>query len=125
MLVVRQLPSEKSVVLAESFSGLVALTLLASASARIRGIIFVASFAEPLRPLLLRMAPLVSRSPALMRSAPSFLLRQYCLGKEATATQLTVLRNAIALVSPRVLGQRLAMVASRHSFGRAFTDVPA
>lgn len=76
-LVSRKLPPEKVVLLAESFSGLVALTLLASASARFRTIVFVGAFAEPPRPLLLRLAPLVSGAAGLMRSAPSFLLRQF------------------------------------------------
>jgi pimeloyl-[acyl-carrier protein] methyl ester esterase len=124
-LVRRKLPGENAIVLAESFSGLVALTLLAEGAARIQGVIFVGAFAEPPRPFLLRFAPLASRAPALMRSAPSFLLRQYCLGKDATAAQLNLLREALAAVSPRVLAQRLALVATRHSFGKAPFDVPA
>jgi pimeloyl-ACP methyl ester carboxylesterase len=124
-LVTRQLPSEKNVLLAESFSGLVALTLLMSASARIRAVIFVGAFAEPPRPFLLRLAPLAARSGALMRSAPSFLLRQYCLGKEATAADLKMLREALTAVSPDVLAQRLGLVAARHSFGKVSIDVPS
>jgi pimeloyl-[acyl-carrier protein] methyl ester esterase len=124
-LVARQLPAERAVVLAESFSGLVMLTLLANASARIRAVIFVAAFAEPPRPFLLRLAPIAARSGVLMRSAPSFLLRQYCLGKEATAADLKMLREALAAVSPEVLGQRLGLVAARHSFGKVSIDVPS
>jgi pimeloyl-ACP methyl ester carboxylesterase len=48
-LVVKQLPPGQSVVLAESFSGLVALTLLTEVATRIRGVIFVGAFAEPPR----------------------------------------------------------------------------
>jgi pimeloyl-ACP methyl ester carboxylesterase len=123
--VARQLPAEKTVLLAESFSGLVALTLLMSASARIHGVIFVGAFAEPPRPLLLRLAPLVSRSAGLMRSAPSFLLRQYCIGKEATAADVRMMREAIGRVSPEVLAQRLKLVATRHSFDKAPIKVPS
>ena len=122
--VLRQLPPDKAILVAESFSGLVALRLLASASARIRGIIFVGAFAEPPRPLLVRLAPLVSRSTALLRSAPAFLLRQFCIGKDATADDLRLLREAIAAVSPSVLAQRLALVGARHSFGKGPLDVP-
>jgi pimeloyl-ACP methyl ester carboxylesterase len=115
----------KAVLLAESFSGLVALTLLANGPARIAGVIFVGAFAEPPRPLLLRLAPLLSRSAGVMRSMPSFLLRQYCLGWHASAAQLKMLREATASVAPEVLAQRLALVASRHSFGKAPIEVPA
>jgi pimeloyl-[acyl-carrier protein] methyl ester esterase len=124
-LVLRRLPQEKIILLAESFSGLVALALLANSPARLRGIIFVGAFAEPPRPLLLRLAPLVSRSAVLMRSAPSFLLRQYCLGKDATAADLKLLRETIAGVSPAVLAHRLELVGARHSFGRGRFEVPA
>jgi pimeloyl-[acyl-carrier protein] methyl ester esterase len=122
---VKQLPPGQSVVLAESFSGLVALTLLTEAATRIRGVIFVGAFAEPPRPFLLRLAPVISRSAALLRSMPSFMLRQYCLGKDATAAQLNLLREALAAVSPTVLAQRLALVGARHSFGKAPFNVPS
>jgi len=121
--VLRHLPAEKVVLLAESFSGLVALAVLASSPARVRGVIFVGAFAEPPRPLLLRFAPLVSRVGGLMRSIPSFFLRRYCLGAQATTSELNALREAIAAVAPAVLAQRLALIATRHSFGTS--DVPA
>ena len=123
-LVLRQLPPGKSVLLAESFSGLVALALLASTPARVRGLIFVAGFAEPPRPLLLRLAPLVSPAAGLMRAAPAFMLRQYCLGKGATASDLKHLRDTVTSVSPNVLSQRLSLVATRHSFGRGRFEMP-
>jgi pimeloyl-ACP methyl ester carboxylesterase len=123
-LVLRQLPASKVTIVAESFSGLVALSLLTSAAARISGVIFVGAFAEPPRPLLLRLSPLASRSPGLLRSSPAFLLRQFCLGAEATTRDLASLREALAAVSPAVLAQRLALVASRHAFAKSF-DVPS
>ena len=113
------------ILVAESFSGLVALTLLMNAQARFRGVIFVGAFAEPPRPLLLRLAPLVSRGAGLMRSAPAFLLRQFCLGNDATAADLKMLREALACVSPDVLAQRLQLIGTRHSFGKAPFEVPA
>jgi pimeloyl-ACP methyl ester carboxylesterase len=124
-LVVKQLPSGQSVVLAESFSGLVALTLLTEVASRVRSVIFVGAFAEPPRPFLLRLAPVVSGSAALLRSMPSFVLRQYCLGKDATAAQLNLLREALAAVSPKVLAQRLSLIGARHSFGKTRFNVPA
>lgn len=121
--VIRQLPEEKVVLLAESFSGLVALTLLAEAASRISTVIFVGAFAEPPRPLLLKL-PLVSRAASLARAAPSFLLRRYCLGNDATVAQLNLLRKALAAVAPEVLAHRLALVGTRHSFGKAPFTVP-
>jgi pimeloyl-[acyl-carrier protein] methyl ester esterase len=122
-LVQRQMPVGKSVLLAESFSGLVALALLGEAPSKVGAVCFVGAFAEPPRPFLLRLAPLASRSAALLRSTPAFLLRQYCLGSDATAAQLRLLRESLASVSPKVLGQRLSIVAARHSFGKP-VDIP-
>jgi pimeloyl-[acyl-carrier protein] methyl ester esterase len=113
-LVSRRLPNGKVVVLAESFSGLVLLSLLGRRPAHVVGAIFVGAFAEPPRPLLLRFAPLVARCGPVMRSAPSFLLRQYCLGKAASAAQIRMVREALAAVSPSVLSHRFGLVAQRH-----------
>ncbi len=122
-LVTRELPQGKATVIAESFSGLVALQILSSAAARIGRVIFVGAFAEPPRPMLLRFAPLALGSRALLRSAPAFLLRQFCLSAEATTGDLRLLREALAAVSPAVLAQRLALVGARHAFGKRF-EVP-
>lgn len=123
--VLRQLPDRRVVLLAESFSGLVALTILANAAARVRAVIFVGAFAEPPRPFLLRLAPLASHAAGWVGSVPSFFLRRYCLGPEASAEELNELRQAIAAVAPGVLAQRLALVAKRHSFGALPSEVPA
>ena len=109
--VARRLPAERSVVLAESFSGRVLLALLARRPSNVAGAIFVGAFAEPPRPFLLRLAPLAARSGAMVRAAPSFLLRQYCLGTEASAEQVQMVRRALAAVSPQVLAQRLSLIA--------------
>jgi len=112
------------VVVAESFSGLVALTLLARGLARFRALVFVAGFAEPPRPFLLRMTPLFKRAAPLVQSAPAFLLRQYCLGRDATAADLKRFREAVSGVSPAVLAHRLSLVGTRHSFGTDTFNVP-
>jgi pimeloyl-ACP methyl ester carboxylesterase len=122
--VLRRLPAEKFVLVAESFSGLVALTLLPEAAERIRGVVFVGAFAEPPRPLLLRLAPMVGHSSTLLRSMPSFLLRQFCVGADATATSIRELRNTISSVAPAVLVQRLAIVSRRHVFKRPSVEIP-
>src|SRR4051812_17564426 len=102
--VIRQLPGDKAVLLA--------------------AVIFVGAFAEPARPLLLRLAPVVSRAGPLMRNTPAFLLRQFCLGGDATVSQLNLLRGALAAVPPQVLSSRLALIGARRSWGKANFGVP-
>lgn len=123
-LVARQLPHQEFVLLAESFSGLVALALLADAAPRLSGVLFVGGFAEPPRRLLLQLATLVPWAGSAMRSAPPFLLRQFCLGKTANSQQLALLREALAAVSPSVLTHRLGLVAARQPFGKKQFAIP-
>jgi pimeloyl-ACP methyl ester carboxylesterase len=120
---VKQLPDGKSVLIAESFSGLVALALLPDAASRFHGVIFVGAFAEPPRPMVLRFAPVLSGSSALVRAIPAFLLRQLCLGPDASAESIRQLRETIASVSPAVIAQRLAIVGRRQSFKRLPRDL--
>jgi pimeloyl-[acyl-carrier protein] methyl ester esterase len=122
--VIRQLPADKVVLLAESFSGLVALRVLTEAQSRVAAVLFVGAFAEPPRPFLLRLTPLVARAGPLMRSAPAFLLRQFCLGKGASVADLNLLRETLATVPPQVLAHRVALVGTRHSFGRSKFTAP-
>lgn len=122
--VARQLPHHTFVLLAESFSGLVALTLIADNVPGLKRVLFIAGFAEPARRFLLRLAPLVPWAGSAIRSAPSFLLRQFCLGKEANSQQLVLVRNALATVTPAVLANRLGLVAARQSFGRKQFSIP-
>jgi len=122
--VIRHLQGDKAVLLAESFSGLVALRVLQEALSRIAAVIFVGAFAEPPRPLLLRLAPVVSRAGPLMRNTPAFLLRQFCLGRDATVSQLNLLRETLAAVPPQALSSRLALIGARQAWGKAKFGVP-
>jgi pimeloyl-[acyl-carrier protein] methyl ester esterase len=122
-LVTSQLPAD-TVVLAESFSGLVALDLLSRQSPRIKCVLFVATFAESPNPLL-RLVPLLPWAGSLMRAAPAFGLRKFCMGREATAEQLALLKEALATVSPRVLAHRLGLIGARQSLTESKFNVPS
>lgn len=123
-VVVQQLPHEDVVLLAESFSGLIALMLLAQGTPRIKGVLFIASFAEPPRPLLLRLATRVPWVGSVTRGAPSFLLRQFCLGRGAGDGELALLREALGAVSPEVVAHRLGLISERHPLEKEHFDAP-
>ena len=59
-----------------------------------------------------------------MRNAPAFLLRQFCLCREATVAQLNLLRETLAAIPPEALSGRLALVGARHSWGKARFRMP-
>jgi pimeloyl-ACP methyl ester carboxylesterase len=124
LIVSRCLPPGPVILLAESFSGLVALTLLAEHPKSVQGIIFCGAFAESPRPFLLRLSPLLKFAGPLMRAAPAYLFRQFCLGMTATAQQLVWLRCVLAEVQPAVLAHRLGMVSAHNSIRHGCYDLP-
>ncbi|MGL6161434.1 alpha/beta fold hydrolase [Microbulbifer sp.] len=111
-LVIRQLPRDGFTLLVESFSGLVALELMARKLPGLQSILFVVTFAAPPRPRLLNLARLLPGTGSAIRIVPDFLLRHFCLGKSASATELSLLREALAAVNPAVLRHRLSLIAS-------------
>lgn len=123
-LVARALPGQRSVLLAESFSGLVALTLLMRIDNAVSGVIFCGGFAEPPRPFLTRLAPIIRHSGPVLRAAPAFMLRQFCLGADASSAQLSRLRAILAEVDPAVLTHRLQLAAARHPFAHTRFNTP-
>lgn len=124
LLVERQLPPGRIVLLAESFSGPVALTLLSKLEKPVETVIFCASFAEPPRPLLLRLSPLVAHAGALLRSMPDFLLRQFCLGPDASIEQLELVQETLATLPPEVIAHRLELIAASHFFLKMQFNIP-
>jgi pimeloyl-ACP methyl ester carboxylesterase len=115
-LVIEQLPAGEFALLAESFSGLVALSLLGKIGNRVRAVIFCGAFATPPRPFLLGMAAFLPMLGTVVRHTPDFLLKKFCVGPRATSEQIGLLREALSLVAPDVLAQRLSLVGSRQEF---------
>lgn len=123
-IVTRRIDGTPTILLAESFSGLVALTLLNMPSHRVAGVIFCASFAEPPRPLLLPLATRVPYAGHMIQRPPELLLRLFCLGLSASPVQCRRLRDILKQVPPAVLRHRLALIGQRHDFGQGTVGVP-
>ena len=103
------------VVLAESYSGLVCLELLRRGLPQIKAVVFAACFAAPPRPLLLRLARLLPLAAILRVPPPTWLVRRYCLGRNATPSAVRQLRDALRAVRPVVLARRLSELADARS----------
>lgn len=123
-LVASQLPEGQIVLLAESFSGLVALALLASGAVSPQGVVFCASFAEPPRPRLLGVTRVIPRIGSLIQRAPSWLLRQFAIGPRAGRQQVALLRAVLSEVSPEVVGHRLRLLATHRALAIEHAGVP-
>ncbi len=112
-----------AIIVAESFSGLVAYELLKRQLASVQGVVFVAGFLAPPRPLLMRMMlamPIVARSGGRIGFP---LVGRACLGRRAAAKTLDLLASALAEVDPRILAGRLRMILQPPT-SLAAIDVP-
>jgi pimeloyl-[acyl-carrier protein] methyl ester esterase len=107
-LVRDELPTTPFVLLAESFSGLVAITLAAVPPPWLQGLVLVATAARWSRTAAFR---LVRVTPLFALRPPASLLRYYALGRDATDHQVRAAQDAVASVSPRVLASRFLELA--------------
>jgi pimeloyl-ACP methyl ester carboxylesterase len=103
------LPSRKPfALLAESFSGPMAISIAASRPTGLRGLILTCSFARNPRPSLAPLRPLVRCLP--IRAMPTVLLAWPTLGRFATPALRWELADALSRVSPSVIRRRLYAV---------------
>lgn len=104
-------PQNKPVVLiAESFSGPIAVTLARSFSSPIRGIVFCATFMKYDRPLLIGIAKCVPLSFLLRTSTPDFILSFLCSDKAVLERLVPLFRQIEKLVTPEVIAHRIRML---------------
>ena len=96
------------VLLAESFSGPIALAIAAAPPANLKGLILTCAFARNPRPRLRRLQAFVPLLP--IGWVPTALLAWPSLGRFATPSLKLELADALARVSPGVLSQRLCAV---------------
>jgi pimeloyl-ACP methyl ester carboxylesterase len=108
-----QLPKNKPLLmLAESFSGPIAVDLLSSIYHNIRGAIFCASFVQVPRPLLLRLAQMLPLATILDLPMPTPVIRFFCLGQDAPQSIITLFQEVLDEVQPSILAHRLKMLAN-------------
>lgn len=105
-------PTQPYVLVAESFSGPLALQLAADRPKLLRGIVLVASFARS--PALRGTAPLISALSALAFALPPFsmAIRTLLTGIHAPADLVDAVARAMRSVEPHVLRHRLRQVLS-------------
>ncbi|MBC3874054.1 alpha/beta fold hydrolase [Undibacterium sp. LX15W] len=103
-------PNEPYVLLGESFSGPIAISLAAEAPKHLRGIVLCCTFARSPRPALSPFTHLVAALP--LNLAPSSALAWALLGVFSTPSLRAAITNAVRQVSSAVLRRRLLAVAT-------------
>lgn len=105
------LPSEGPfVILGESFSGPIAVSLAASCSPQLKGLVLCCTFVRNPRPVFSVLKPFIGVLPITF--APMHVLVHLLLGRSSTAALRTSLTQALAQVSPSALRARLRAVLS-------------
>jgi len=112
-LVIEKLPKRPLILIAESFSGAVAQRVLQKAPGLVLGVVFVASFLQSPRPFLLRISGFL---PSLLfKPMPPMISRGFLLGSGADRAFVSLFQKAVRNVQPRVLRERLVMIAHLRS----------
>ena len=97
-------------IIAESFSGPLAVVLASRHAAQVRGLVLAASFVRSPSVLRVRMAAALG-APLFRLRLPDFALRVGMLGADATDAEVRELREALESIQPDVLAHRLDAVA--------------
>lgn len=103
---------EETILLAESFSGLVALELLKDKTLTMHSLILCASFASSPRPWLLQTILKLPIRKLLKLPIPTLLLRYFGLSRQADINEALNIQKAIAKVQPSILEQRLHIISN-------------
>ncbi len=105
-----QLPEEDFVLLAESYSGLIAAHLMAMGLAQLKGVIFVASFLKSPNPWLLRLGAVLPLDRPPGGFVPSYLYRSLILGQQASDALIREFLQVITQVPAGLLKQRIRVL---------------
>ena len=112
-----QIKGEQDVVLAESFSGPVAISLIASGRLKVKGLILCATFAKAPRQTVLKMLRWLPLELGLRLPFQSLLLRLMLGDRKAIDTLLPIWQRLKTTVPARTLAHRirlLSLVDVRH-----------
>lgn len=108
-LVAGQMPSDDFILIAESFSGPLAIALAAAAPPNLRAVVFVASFAHAPRPAPRALASLLSFAPMKSRFACQ-IMQPAVMGRWASSAFTWRLWKALKTVPAKTMARRLEQV---------------
>ena len=114
-LVLSQLPKEKFILLAESFSGPIAYQVAIRHPTHLQSVVFVATFLECPRPFLLTLSRFLPMRFLFSLSMPKFLMRAFLFGSAMNNQLIKAFQQSIKQVSPSVLSFRLQEISKLSS----------
>lgn len=113
--VIERLPTEDFILLGESFSGPIAHQVALRKPRYLKLVLFVTSFLENPRPLMLSgelsWPRLLFIRLSLSLPLPGFLIKYFLLGKKADESLIFLFRKVLRIVPPRVISFRLEQIS--------------
>jgi pimeloyl-ACP methyl ester carboxylesterase len=110
--VLEKLPKDDDyILLAESFSGPIGYLLAKRNLANMKGVIFVATFLQSPKRLLVNLGKLMPFSLLLALPIPEFIIKQFFLGKNPTNHIISLFNETIKNISGKVLSFRIKEIS--------------
>ena len=106
----RQLPDRDFAIVAESFSGPIALKLASRNPKGLKAVILSASFIQNPRPVLLRAASILFGLWRLRSTIPAWAIRAFLLSKNAPRERCHAMQDLLRIIDPNVVAFRLREV---------------
>lgn len=110
--VIKQLPKDDFIIIAESFSGPIAAMIAQENSSQMKGAIFVATFLSPPKKMLLFFARILPLKIFLYAPLSRHFLRSMFFGKDADDALIKLFIDIIKTVPSSIIKQRLASVSA-------------
>jgi pimeloyl-ACP methyl ester carboxylesterase len=116
-MILSQLPKQDFMLLAESFSGPLAYQIASRNPKNLKAVIFVASFLDNPRPLLLNSITITLLSMLKMLPLSVFAVKTWMTGTKVSKQIISLCKQSLDILSPGLVSYRLTEIAqlrSRH-----------
>lgn len=107
-----QLPQENFILIAESFSGVIAYQIALKKLQYLQTIIFVATFLENPRKKLLKIINFLPLNLIFSVSIPTFIIKQCLLGTKINKQSIELFNQTLKKVNPNILAFRVNEIAT-------------
>ena len=111
-------PSEPYTIVAESFSGPLAIDHASTRPASLMGLVLCASFVANPLPLGLRWLRILARERLFRRTARMWLTRHFLVGRDCPSDLVESVTAAMQAVHPSVLAYRLRLILDSNARGK-------
>lgn len=115
---------EQLVLLAESFSGPVAVKLLQDSLPNIKAVIFSAAFCESPKSVLVSLSKFLPVATILKLPIPNAVIKYFCFGYDCCPETIDLFRTTISQSNVKVLSQRIIEISNLTFEGKNLSDIP-